>query len=273
MREWIRYHVSASLDSGSVKDAWARLEPLEDPPRDKQKFFERYFLDYHRILDDFLRSEISIHDRVLSIGSSTAINELSLISDGYKVICSDLEIPPSYSQEEEIFGHFPYQQYNVLEGPPEDIFDCICCLGVMYLFDGPSLHKFFEHAAQGLSPGGILLIYPGGGKDSRFSLFWDEYVLHLEKQLLARRKNFFFSANNAVADSHGFKHKNEEIISIAESYGFLFVRLEQHDFLTEFRRSGLVRRAIDRNKVIKEIMSKIGSINPYIRLFKFEKSC
>ena len=271
MRIWYRFRVR-TVGKSTASDTWVKGYSFCNPPSDKEHFFKKYFVGIYRNWDNFIRSEISTPSDVLAIGSGPAINELYLIDHGFKVTCSDLVIPPSYGQAKEIFGSFPYVEYDALKEEPHRLFDSIICLSVIYLFDEREMNLFFENMRNGLTDGGRLILDGAGPKDSLFSYLWDNLVLRPEKYILALRRSLFNRTMSEVEkEPHGFKYKDKEIIAIAESHGFELVRVQNYSFLTEFRRSGLVRWLTDGSRVAHFLFSQIGRLNPYVRMFAFVK--
>ena len=271
MRIWYRFRV---LTDGkrAGPDAWVQGYSFRNPPSDKEHFFKKYLVGIYRDWDNFIRLEISAPNDVLAIGSGPAINELHLIDHGFKVTCSDLVIPPSYGQAKEIFGSFPYVEYDALKEEPYRLFDSVICLSVMYLFDERAMNLFFENMRKGLTDGGRLILDGAGPEDSLFSYLWDNLVLCPEKYMLALRRSLFNRTMSRVEkEPHGFKYKNKEIIAIAKSHGFELVRVHNYSFLTEFRRSGLIRWFTDGSRVAHFLFTQLGRLNPYVRMFAFVK--
>ena len=84
----------------------------------------------------------------------------------------------------------------------------------------------------GLKTGGIFVLDGGGPEDNIFSNCWDGLFLRGEKHVMTLRKSISAKSWHRVEKAmHGFKHKDTEIISIAEDSGFELVELQKFDFL------------------------------------------
>ena len=70
---------------------------------------------------------------------------------------------------------------------------------------------------------------------------------------------------------HGYRRTDEEIIGAAKRNGLKPIVHEDYAFLTEFKRSWLVRNLIKHVPYTSILFSAIGKSIPYIRMFHLEK--
>ena len=209
----------------------------------------------------------------MSIGSGACVNECALINDGYNVTCSDLKQPPCYKDAVELFGPFHYLEFDALTVSIPVGYDIIFCLSMIYLFDTNKLNQFFSNVSAGLEIGGVFVLDGGGPEDSMFSSCWSDYFLRGETHLMSIRKSTqTWSRRKVEKVFHGYRHTNTEVIAMAKRHGLELIGLEKFDYLTEFRRSSIIRWLTNRSAVTKSFLSYFGRINPYVRMFAFRKT-
>ena len=93
--------------------------------KDKKTFFEFYFRGRYIIWVNYLKNNLKSGTKTLSIGSGNCINEVSLISNNFDIVCSDLEIPQSYNALKKLFNNFDYLKLNILKDSTNSTFDNI----------------------------------------------------------------------------------------------------------------------------------------------------
>ena len=86
----------------------------------EKNFFDFYLKNIYLIWHNYLKNNLNPEVKTLSIASGRGINELSLISDNFDIVCSDLEIPQSYEASKKLFGQFNYLKLNILEHSVEN---------------------------------------------------------------------------------------------------------------------------------------------------------
>lgn len=285
MRKWYKYYIdlntSGKIFVGIGRD-FAYFEKdiggyqSDEAYQNKNSLFQKYFFGYHlgrlEYYDRFLRKNLKNDQSILSIASGRCVNELLLINDGYKIICSDLKTPDGNKQIKILFPQFEFIEHDILNGPTKKKFDAIICLSLIYLFDEKDLLKFFKNISDSLVTGGSLLLDSAGSSDNVLSYLIHDIILKYETMgirlarfLLARKLPAF------VTKHHGYRRTDSEIIDSAEKFALKLAYKENYAFLTEFRRSYFLNRFVKPNSSIEKIFSIIGRSIPYIRMFNFKK--
>lgn len=244
--------------------------------RNKSDFFNKYFWGYHdgrlECYDDFLRHHLSKDEEILSIASGRCANELYLLEDGYRIVCSDLQASEANNEAKNLFGHYEFLELNILEDEPAKQYDAVICLSLIYLFNQGELDIFFRKVNNLLKPGGRMLLDSAGSSDNLCSYLIHDVLLKYEAKMkwmvksLLNRKRLGF-----IVKHHGYHRTDTEIIITAWKNGFKLDDQMDYAFLTEFRRSGLLRRIIKSGNIIEKIFEKLGKNIPYIRMFNFKK--
>ena len=239
----------------------------------KEKFFDHYFkIERYAIWSKYLKDNLNPNEKILSIASGRAINELDLISNKHNITCSDLEIPECYEASKNLFGNFDYIKLNILEDKTRNKFQCIFCISALYIFSNSQLEKIFYNIREMLEKDGTLIIDFGGAEDHVFSFIFHEIFLLAEAYLV-----FFFSKiiNKKIGFeidyNHGYRRKNKEIIEIAKKVGLKFIEVKEYDYLSELQRSIVIRKLVEFFPFSKKFFSLFGRKIPYIRFFKFRK--
>jgi len=241
----------------------------------KETFFKFYYdgkFKRYLIWTDYLKSNLKLDSRTLSIGSGNAVNELNLISSNFNITCSDLEIPQCYEASKKLFGQFTYLKLNILEHSVEEKFDNIYCLSVLYIFSDKDFEKFFINVNKMLESNGTLILEHGACEDNLLDFFFEEIYLVIESYFVYYLSKLFNKKIGFKIDNNfGYKRKNKEIIEFAEKFGFEFISLNEYDYLSELERSVLIRKTIKYLPFTKKFFALLGKNISYIRLFKFKK--
>ena len=116
--------------------------------KSKNRFLEFYLKNRYATLDNYLKNNLNPKVKTLSIGSGRCINELSLLSCDFDIVCSDLEIPQCYEKSKKLFGNFNYTKLDILNEIIEYKFGYIFCLSVIYNFSNFEIEKFFKNINQ-----------------------------------------------------------------------------------------------------------------------------
>ena len=152
--------------------------------KNKKSFFEFYFRGRYIIWSNYLKSNINPITKTLSISSGNGISEVSLISNNFNIICSDLQIPQCYEASKKLFGHFNYLKLNILKDNISIEFDNIYSISTCYIFSDKNLEKFFINVHKMLKKNGILILDFGGGEDNLTSFFFIDIYLVIEAYLI-----------------------------------------------------------------------------------------
>jgi len=240
--------------------------------KSKESFFRFYLNDRYKIWDNYLKKNLNPNSKTLTLASGRGINELSLIADNFDITCSDIEIPACYEESKKLFGNFDYLNFNILNSKINKQFDSIYSVSAFYIFSHYELEKIFKNISEVLKKDGILIIDFGGCEDNLISYFLHEIYLVFEAYIIY----FLFKPFNKKIGfkfdyNFGYRWKNSEIIKLANKFGYNFVSFEEYDYLTELKRSVLIRKIIEYCPSTKKFFSFIGKKIPYIRMFKFKK--
>ncbi|MBF0459176.1 MAG: class I SAM-dependent methyltransferase [Nitrospirae bacterium] len=245
----------------------------------KSDFFNKYFFGYHlgrfQCYDEFIRTHVNKEDNILSIASGRSANELYLIEKGYNnITCSDLDISNNmYLATVNLFPQFKFYRLNILESPAPETYDSILNLSMIYLFDKNKLRTFFQNVSQSLKSGGKLVLDSAGSPDNYMSYLIHDCLLKWESVYLLRAKRFITTQKleGIVVKHHGFRFTDDDIISVANEFGFKLHNKKAYCFLIEFKRSYLLNTLIETIKTAKNIFNIVGKQVPYVRMFYFEK--
>ena len=244
--------------------------------KNKHDFFAKYFHGYqhHRLeyYDDFIRKNIKKEDVILSIASGRCASELFLMEDGYRITCSDLEVFDAYEETVKLFPEIKYTKFDILSGSSPEKYDSIMCLSLIYLFDDEDLSRFFKSVSESLKQGGHLILDSAGSPDNMLSCFFHDILLKYEAYFIRMAKFVFKRRLDAlVVKNFGYRRADNEIIESAREFGLELTDQENYAFLTDFKRSFLLRNIIDRVPVSRNIFKHYGVKVPYIRMFNFKK--
>lgn len=285
MRKWYKYFLTKGkegffylpIDEGFYEHAKAMGGyDVDESYSNKKTFFEKYFHNYHngRLIcyDKFIRKHLKKWEDTLSVASGRCANELYLMEDGFNITCSDLE-RVNYEETIHLFPDFKFVKLNILEGPSERKYDTVICLSLLLLLDNEELSTFFKNVSNSLNPKGRLILDSAGSSDEKvLSNFIHDYFLKYELILIKIIKTVFKKGKyGLIKKHHGYRRSDKEIVHLASKTGLVIREEENYAFLTELRRSELLKRLIDNSSFIEKIFCKIGKRIPYIRMFYFEK--
>lgn len=238
----------------------------------KEVFFEFYLKGRYLIWNNYLKNNLKFNEKILSIASGRGINELSLISNNFDIVCSDLEIPECYWASKKLFGNFDYVKLDILKGEINNEFGSIFCVSTFYIFPDLELEKIFNNINKILVKNGILILDFGGSEDNLTTFLFHDIYLVIESYLIYYLSKLFGKQVGLKFDnSFGYRRKNQEIIEFASKFGFKLSNIDEYDFLTELRRSILINKIIKYFPSSKKIFLFLGKRMPYIRMFKFKK--
>ena len=240
--------------------------------KSKKSFFDFYFRGKYIIWFNYLKNNIDPNKQTLSIASGNGINEIALISNNFDITCSDLEIPQCYEMSKKLFGYFNYLKLNILKDTVSIEFDNIYSISTCYIFSDQDLEKFFTNVHKMLKKGGTLILDFGGSEENLTSFFFIDIYLVIEAHLIYYLSKIFNKKIGFKFDyNFGYRRKNQEIIKFAKKFGFKFINVEKYDYLTELKRSILIRNIVRYLPSSKKIFAFLGKKIPYIRMFKFKK--
>ena len=237
----------------------------------KEEFFKKYLNGRYKTFYSFLKKNLSKENIILSLGSGRCITELSLMDNGYNIVCSDLDVPSCYDQSKKIFKDYKYIKFDILNEDISQKFSSIVCFGVIYAFNQNELNNFFKKNSSLLKTGGTLIFDPGGAEDNVFSLFYDKIYLPFENLLISFFLKFFKKKYYLYKKHQGYRSSNKELVKLAREYGFKFIDIEKSDYYEEFNRSKLINFLMKNIPITKVFFGIFGRLFTYIRIFKFEK--
>jgi SAM-dependent methyltransferase len=247
-----------------------------------QEFF-RTHLDAsprHLCYQQFLAAHLPKDGRILSIASGRAANEMRLVAEGYRVLCSDLE-PVWPDETGRLFSGYQFMRWDALNDPiPSEPFDAVVCLSFIYLLDEERLGLFFGRVRELLRPGGTFVLDSAGAPDARLANFLHEVYLPCEAWLACGIKNMMHllgqSGSNGLMvvrrKHHGYRYGDREIIAAAAEKGLALHAMEQMDCETEWTRSYVYRHGARRVPPLRRGLLAMGKAMPYVRMFAFRRA-
>ncbi len=273
MRKWHRYQINPGK-----KQAYGGIDTTFDDHKrsmggyscregygTREEFFKKYIFEgdrrmkhYHQCLAD----SIKITDRILSIGSGRCANELFFVDKGFNILCSDLG-QPCKDETRRLFPELMFKNIDILSDIIDGGFDCVISFSMFYLFGQEKILDLFKKIYGLIKPGGKFILDPGAAEDNSITYIIDEVICPLEARiagLLRWRNPFIISKKH-----HGYRSRNNEIISIAKKAGFTFNDLSAGDYLTETERSRIFGR------LPIKLREAVGRHAPYVRIFTFVK--
>jgi SAM-dependent methyltransferase len=233
------------------------------------------YLCYQR----FLAAHLPKDGRILSIASGRAANEMRLLVDGYRVVCSDLE-PVWPDETRRLFPGYAFMKWDVLNDPlPPERFDAVMCLGFIYLLDEERLRAFFGRVRELLKPGGVFVLDAAGSPDAWLANLLHDVYLPCEAWLVWGIKNvanlFRHSGSNGFMvvrrKHHGYRRNDEEIVAAASAQGLKVDEVEHMDFETELTRSVLYRHGARYIPPVRRGLLAAGRLMPYVRMCAFRR--
>jgi SAM-dependent methyltransferase len=245
----------------------------------KEEFFETYLQNSkrHACYDAFLARHLPKEGHCLSIASGRAVNELRLMEQGWKFLCSDLD---AICLEEtlKLFPNYSFLKWDCMSDPlPEQRFDVVISLSFIYLLDPDKLQRFFRRMRELLLPGGVFLLDSAGSPDVLLGTLLHDYWLPVEASLgrpvlrayyrLKGRGSFTVQRKH-----HGFRYKDQEIIAAAKAAAFQLEAFEAMDFETEWDRSLVYRHLLKRISPLRRVLLQLGKRLPYVRMFAFRRA-
>ena len=240
--------------------------------QNKKKFLEFYLKDRYLILHNYLKNNLDPKAKTLSIGTGRGINELSLISNNFNIVCSDLEVPQCYESSKKLFGIFDYIKLDIVKSTINNEFQSIVCLSTFYLFSDQELQKVFTNINKILKKDGILILEFSGTEDNLISFLFHEIYLLIEVYSVYYLSKLFNKQIGFKIDNNfGYRRKNQEIKEFAKKYGFKFIDIHEYDYLEELQRSILIEKIIKYFPLSRKLFIALGKKLPYIRMFKFKK--
>jgi SAM-dependent methyltransferase len=234
----------------------------------------------HLCYHQFLAAHLPKNGRILSIASGRAANELRLVADGYRVVCSDLE-PVCPDETRRLFPDYEFMKWDVLNDPlPSERFDAVMCLSFIYLLDEERLPVFFGRVSELLKPGGVFVLDAAGSADTLLANLLHDVFLPFEASLVCGIKNmmnlFRRDGLNGLMGvrrkHHGYRRNDREIIAAAAEKGLTLHVMQQMDFETELTRSYFYRHGARRVPPLRRGLLAVGKAMPYVRMFAFRRA-
>ena len=255
---------------GRKSSDWAQYCKINEHYLDKNTFIKNYFKNRFKIWDTYLKNNISKNQKILSIGSGRAINELVLIDENYNVICSDLDIPETYEASKKIFNDYIYLKFDVLKHDIQQKFDSIFSLHTFYLFSENQLNLAFSKVNMSLHKDGIFIV-DMSAEHNFFSTFYHNFYLKMESILIYFISKILKKNIGLIFDENfGYKYKKKEIINIATKNNFELLSIDSIGH-NEIYRSYIFRKITKNSKFIEKIFCKIFKLITSHNIYKFKK--
>lgn len=248
---------------------------------------ERFFQTHleasprHLCYQKFLAAHLPKDGRILSIAGGRAANEMRLVADGYRVVCSDLE-PVWPDETRRLFPGYEFLKWDVLNDPlPPERFDAVMCLSLIYLFNDEQLGMFFGRVRELLRPDGVFVLDAAGSStESVLANMLHGVYLPCEAWLVCGIRSvanlFRHGGSNGLMvvrrKHHGYRRSDEEIGAAASAQGFTVAAVEHMDFETELTRSYLYRHGVRHIQPVRHgLLLAVGRAMPYVRMFAFRR--
>ncbi|TAL09710.1 MAG: class I SAM-dependent methyltransferase [Nitrospirae bacterium] len=235
----------------------------------------------HLCYQKFLPAHLPKAGRILSIASGRAANEMRLLVDGYRVVCSDLE-PVCPDEARRLFPGYEFMKWDVLNEPlPPERFDAVMCLSFIYLLDEERLRTFFGRVSGLLKPGGMLVLDSAGSPDAWLANLLHNVYLPCEAWLACGLKNAMNLLRQSGSNGsmvvrrkhHGYRYGDREIVAAASGYGLKVEAAAHMDFETELTRSRLYHHGVRHLPPVRHgLLLTVGRAMPYVRMFAFRRA-
>jgi hypothetical protein len=278
--KWIKYLLSTQPGSASMDRTFAEhAESMggyrpDDAYASRDRLFQsRLFRDARFInYADFIGRHVKKSDRILSIASGRCINELLLISQGYQVVCSDLDYPDCYPATRRLFPGLDFRLLDILKDPPEGGYDTALVLSLIYLFDDGELDTFFRNMRQGLVDGGSLILDSAGSEPGILSGLFHHLFLPVEAYLMKFLKTITGKKQYHVTrKDFGYRRTNREIAAFAEKNGFDLVERQDYGYSLDLNRGHVIPFLVNNTRFMEPLLDRLGRGMPYQRMFLFRK--
>jgi hypothetical protein len=234
----------------------------------KEDFFTTFIKDRKRhyyAYDEYLKENLDKRHKIISIGSGQCIPEISSIEEGFDITCSDIEF---YSKDAtlRLFPNVKFLTGDIVSWKHPDKYDCVVCLSVLYVFEKELFCKAVENIYGMLNNDGVLILDVGGTEDNLFVFLLDNFLCRADMYLRKIFKPIFQGKDVVVVKKHhGYRRNNKEIVSMVEKAGFKYVSLDTFEHCIELSRLKIFEI------MPRSIVSLLGKMCPYIRIFKFIK--
>lgn len=286
MKKWYKYlpnyesreSAYQSPDEGFAEHAKAMGGYSEDDSyKSRKDFFDNYYFgfQYGRLecYNDFIRKNLKKDHIIFSLASGRCANELFLMQDGYRVVCSDLKIIDSYERTKDLFPDFSFIEFDALRDEPVDTYDAVLVLSLIYLFDERQFDVFLNKVNKLLKKGGYLILDSAGPSDCGLVNFYHDIYLKYETKLYVMLKSIMHRRTYGIIKKHfGFRRTDDDILKGAQGSGFEIVNKKNYDILSELRRSFIFNRLIRIGSPVEKIFKPLSRRAPYIRMFCFQKA-
>lgn len=286
MKKWYKYLPNYESSAGGDRPLDQGFEEhaeamggygTGDSYKSKEDFFDHYYykFQYGRLecYDDFIRKNLNKKHDIFSVASGRCANELYLMQDGYRILCSDLKTIDVHRRTKALFPDFSFIEFDVLKDDPLDTYDAVLILSLIYLFDEQQLMTLFDKVGKLLKQGGYIILDSAGPPDCGLINFYHDTYLRYETKLYAMLKSIAHKKRLGVIKKHfGFRRTDNEILNIAQRSGFELVSKRNYDILSEFRRSFIFNRLIREDSPLEKIFQPLCRMAPYIRMFCLQKT-
>ena len=255
---------------GRKSSDWAQFCKVNEYYLNKNTFLKNYFNGREKIWDNYLRKNISKNQKILSIGSGRAINELILIDERYDIVSSDLDIPETYEASKKVFKDHIYLKFDVLKHDITQEFNVIFSLSTFYLFSESEINSAFKKVNKLLHKDGIFIV-DMNAEHNLFSTFYHNFFLKIESILIYLISKIFKKNIGIIYDDNfGYKYKRREIINIAKKNNFEFLTVDSIGY-NEINRSYLLKKITKKNDFIRKIICILFKSILSHNIYKFKK--
>ena len=238
MRKWFKYSL--------------RYEGAESPDLTRDNSVSVRSPDYLA----FIQPRVKSGDEILSVGAGSGYTEDRIT--GVTVTCTDL------------VSNGKASALNIVMQSAGCKYDGAICLSTIYLFDELQLASTLRNICASLRSGGYLILDSAGSPDNWLSWFIHDVWLPSEFRLFQCLRWLQGRPCMVECASFGWRRTDKEILTATQHAGFALVEQKNYAFLNEFRRSVILGIAM-RFLPARAILSALGRLMPYTRMFQFRK--
>lgn len=286
MREFAKYLVELSGDEPDGRSHAAGLKDYNyfvneygysDPCGydSVASFVERYFIGYQLGRLEYylpiLKSAIPQNSKILSLASGRPVIEALMSELGYEVTCSDLEVFREFEKVKNLFPDLEYRKLDVVVDEIPAGYTTILALGLLYLFDEATLRQFFRKVAEGVAPGGLVVVDSAISPDTMTSYIIHDVLLRSEAYL----KKFYYQLQGRKAVvkkvTYGFRKRHSEIFRIANEVGLAHFQTFSTGVSIELNRSYILRTLMRAIPGMSYLLKLIAHDAPFVNVYAFKK--
>lgn len=271
MELWFKYVVTETATAAS-RDLFQQLDQANSASASPREYLDRYLHHFHNGRVSDLYPVVAKHvlptDRVLSLASGRCGLELALVDQvGCEMTCSDQHEPPWLAETRRLFPALRWIRLDPVRYAAPGRFDVVLCLGVLYLFSPDDLDIVCAFLAAAVVPGGRVILDVTGARPCLLTRALHEYYLPLEARAMAWRASRRTGRPWIVTRLlDGYRYETADVEQRLEHHGFEIIDHWEGSYATDFMRSRLVSRLVQRWPWFRRVLGMVGRIAPMGRV-------